>query len=171
MKPVKIIIFVITSMFIVTFVMAALKFTSPPTKGSGPSSINQSTQTMETVIPPKTPEVINSLADKEIQETLKTITMEFITAEYKGDTANLLELTKENAEKAVKSGELDIFKTHKFKQIVYFNFINNNPDEYLVIISLETQTDPNFDATTCFEHLTFKKIKNEFYITNIERDV
>lgn len=115
----------------------------------------------------KTPQIINSLRNSEIQEELKNMSMQFIAAEYEGDREKLLEITRKDAKKAVENGELDIFKSHKLDGIVYFNFVEReNPDEYLVIVAVAP-----INETIYYEHLIFNRFDGDWLITQIERDV
>jgi len=115
------------------------------------------------------PQVINSIRNSGIQEKLKDISMQFITAEHKGDIEKLLVLTRHDARKAVINGDLAIFQTHQLNKIVYFNFIEReSPDEYIVIVAVNS-TIQGF-GTTYYESLTFRKINDNWFIIKIERD-
>lgn len=90
--------------------------------------------------------------------------------DYENNTLKLI--TKEAAAEAVKKGELDIFKLHKLNQIVSYYYTEiDEQDQRTVVIRVNSTTNKEMIATEYFEHLSFKKFGDKWYIVKVERDI
>jgi len=106
-----------------------------------------------------------------IEKELKRITTQYIKAEYDGDINTLLTITREDALNTVKSGELQIFQSHKLDKIVSFNIARTKLLNTYLMIATVSSYEPNAAVPTIYyEHLWFKDFNNKWFIIKIERD-
>ncbi|NYE58612.1 hypothetical protein [Carboxydothermus ferrireducens] len=107
----------------------------------------------------------------DLEKNLKELATRYILAKYKGDENTLLKITKENAYKEVISGELKLFKEHKFEKIVSFKFQKSNIKEEKEIIVAVSSIAPGAPTSTIYyERICFKKIGDKWFITKVLRD-
>lgn len=108
---------------------------------------------------------------KDLEKDLKEMATKYIVAKYKGDEKTLLKITKGDAYKEVVSGELKLFKKHKFEKIVSYKFLKSNIKEEQEIIVAVSSVSPGAPTSTIYyEHICFQKIGDKWFITKVLRD-
>ena len=106
-----------------------------------------------------------------IQESLREIVIRYVNAEYSGDNEELITLTKEAAQEAVKSGELSIFKNHKLNGISSIYFEKQKESTfYRIKVTVSSTVEDSTIPSQYYEHILFKNYGNKWYIVKVERD-
>lgn len=107
-----------------------------------------------------------------VKEELEKIATQYIQAKYNGDTDTLFNITKKDALDIVKSGELEIFLSHKLDKIISFNILGYEiPNTYIVIVSVNSYTPYATIPTIYHEYLYIEGFDHDWFITQIERGV
>jgi len=104
-------------------------------------------------------------------EQQMNLVTKFIMAEYSGDIDTLLSITKDEANVAVRNGELNIFKSHKLDRIVSTTIVPiESPKSIKLIVAVNSQGPGRKVPTVYYEHLQIRKFNDKWFIIKIERD-
>ena len=104
-------------------------------------------------------------------EQQKNTVTRFIMAEYSGDIDTLLSITKDDANIAVRNGELNRLKSHKLDRIVSATVIpTGSPESFMLIVAVSSQDPGGKVPTIYYEHLQMRKFNDKWFIVKIERD-